>query len=303
MTYENKRIAQLKKENNKSLDDGVTHKIIVVGQAKAGKTSLVNRYKWDKFSDKYSPSLGLSFNGKEIVSHGQLQLFTEAQNSKFVESYYKSAKAFLLCYDVTNQQSFDFLHDKIVTIKEKNPDAHIVLVGNKADGEVKVNDDDVAMFIIEHGINEEHHIITSAKNNAGVSDVFTLVEKLVTAKAPNIAVEPVVDDKTNNQSPVIKSKIAPSNSSFFKPAPVQPASESTLLSCSARVFTSSSVAFLFAASITYFIPGMQGVSLYLAATGAALLGISFMLHALDSCTAGKQAVNSEISAHSIPNVL
>ena len=55
--------------NNESVDDSVNvarHKIIFVGDAGVGKTSIINSLMGQKFSEDYEPSIGVDFFSKTI---------------------------------------------------------------------------------------------------------------------------------------------------------------------------------------------------------------------------------------------
>ena len=62
------------------------HKILIVGEAKIGKTSIVSRYCQDKFSDKYKPTFGADFLTKDIDIDGEtavLQIWDTAGKERF----------------------------------------------------------------------------------------------------------------------------------------------------------------------------------------------------------------------------
>ena len=72
--------------NEDSINDSVSvtrHKIIFVGDAGVGKTTIISRLMDNPFNDVYEPSIGVDFMSKNIKYHGQsikLQIWDTALN-------------------------------------------------------------------------------------------------------------------------------------------------------------------------------------------------------------------------------
>jgi len=45
----------------------IIYKLVFIGDENVGKTSIINRFKKDKFSEKYEPTLGLDFQTKYLT--------------------------------------------------------------------------------------------------------------------------------------------------------------------------------------------------------------------------------------------
>ncbi|XP_011845989.1 PREDICTED: ras-related protein Rab-7L1-like [Mandrillus leucophaeus] len=88
-------------------------KVLVVGDAAVGKTSLVQRYSQDSFSKHYKSTVGVDFalkvlqwSDSEIV---RLQLWDIAGQERFTSMtrlYYRDASACVIMFDVTNATTF-----------------------------------------------------------------------------------------------------------------------------------------------------------------------------------------------------
>lgn len=96
-------------------DKKINCKIILLGEANVGKTSLINRYVKNEFLDT-SPSLGASFSSKTItMKDGQiycLNIWDSAGSEKYRsvnKFFYRYTSVVILIYDITNKDSFEAL--------------------------------------------------------------------------------------------------------------------------------------------------------------------------------------------------
>ena len=115
--------------------------IIVIGDSTVGKSSLIRMYERKTILPSYSYQ-GLDYickiysppdGGKDMT----VKIWDTAGQERFrtlTLSYYKQAHGVILCFDVTNQNSFDSLRMWLEQIKA-HADAGIakILVGNKID--------------------------------------------------------------------------------------------------------------------------------------------------------------------------
>lgn len=115
------------------------YKIVLLGEGGVGKTTWVNRYYCGDFTLKYTPTLGvnvtsLSFN----TNRGKLNVnvWDTAGQKKYGgmrEGYWIGSDACIVFFDVTNSLSYVNADKWIREFKKVNPNAPIVLVGNKVD--------------------------------------------------------------------------------------------------------------------------------------------------------------------------
>jgi small GTP-binding protein len=116
-------------------------KIILLGDARVGKTSILNRYVYQRFSYEYLVTIGTKIAIKEHMigqHHLKYQIWDLAGQSQFYEvrkSYYSVAKAGIVVCDITNEESIANLDNWIKELWENNGKGPIpfVLVGNKID--------------------------------------------------------------------------------------------------------------------------------------------------------------------------
>ena len=126
----------MKKQEKKD----VVFKIVLIGDESVGKTSIINKFKRDKFSEKYEPTLGLDFQTKNITINNfnvKLLLYDTSGKEKYktlIPLYIKEAKFIFLIYDITNEESFININKWLEFSKDLNEEnALFILVGNKSD--------------------------------------------------------------------------------------------------------------------------------------------------------------------------
>lgn len=115
-------------------------RLLIIGNSGVGKSNVMNRYFYNKFSKNVASTIGIDFACKSIKiseTEYKIQCWDASGDSRFksiVKSYYRGADCILLVYDVSNRKSFtDLVEFWLPEIEKLNPEAHLVLIGNKAD--------------------------------------------------------------------------------------------------------------------------------------------------------------------------
>ncbi|KAL3276002.1 hypothetical protein HHI36_020733 [Cryptolaemus montrouzieri] len=165
----------------------VRHKIVVMGAAKVGKSSIISQFLYGSFSPKYKRTVEEMHHGDFNVNgvHLTLDILDTAGSFEFPAMRalsISSADAFVLVYDVTDATTFEearAIRDQIHEAKATS-NVPIVVVGNKTDltGNREIDTattESVVTVDWENGFVE-----ASAKDNVNVSKVFK--ELLVQAK-------------------------------------------------------------------------------------------------------------------------
>jgi Ras-related protein Rab-28 len=119
------------------------YKVVVLGDGAIGKTSMIMKFTEDAFAKKYKQTIGVDFFIKHIVLPGDIRVALQVWDiggqsigSKMIHNYIYGANAVLLCYDITNYQSFQNLEDWLTLVKKSYQDAslpYLALIGNKCD--------------------------------------------------------------------------------------------------------------------------------------------------------------------------
>lgn len=155
-------------------------KTIVVGDSGIGKTCLTQRFVDDKYNAN-DITIGVEF-GSKIISHEdkkiKIQIWDTAGQEAFrsiVRSYYRNAAGVILCYDITNEESFrnikTWLEDVITNC---NNSPQIILVGTKCDLEHRraISKEYGETFAKTHNM---LFVETSAKNAYGITECFQML--------------------------------------------------------------------------------------------------------------------------------
>ena len=117
-------------------------KIILVGSAKVGKSSVLLRFTDNTFKKEYQPTIGVEFGTKVVEADGKkykLQLWDTAGDERFrsiTSAYYRGSNAIVLIFNIADKKSFDEI-DKFIkdTRVQANETTGFMMVGNFCDKE------------------------------------------------------------------------------------------------------------------------------------------------------------------------
>lgn len=99
--------------------------MILLGNGAVGKTSIATRFAQNSFAASYKQTIGLDFFLKNITVGGinvALQLWDiggQTIGGKMIRNYIYGANVVVLCYDVTNADSFADLEDWYRLVKKR----------------------------------------------------------------------------------------------------------------------------------------------------------------------------------------
>jgi small GTP-binding protein len=127
----------------KSFSDGPdasSHKVVLLGDSRVGKTSIITRQMLGYQPATQNPTIGCHCSDIHFPLDGQevsLQVWDTAGQEMYralVPVYLRNARAALLVYDVTDRESFQSLghwHDTLLAVVPSG--VRVYVVGNKID--------------------------------------------------------------------------------------------------------------------------------------------------------------------------
>ena len=164
-----------------SFDFDLRFKIMVIGESKVGKTSVIKKYTQNKFGGVYLTTVGVDFQDKIINIDDKkirLQIWDTAGQERFrniTKNYFNSSNGFLLIYDITDKDSLEHLNFWSAQIQLNAPEkSKCVLVGNKCDleGSRAVSTEEGKMYAEKNKIK---FFETSAKDGTNINEVFEYI--------------------------------------------------------------------------------------------------------------------------------
>ncbi|MBN1350808.1 GTP-binding protein [candidate division KSB1 bacterium] len=169
----------------------ISKKICMLGSFGVGKTSLVRRFVYNTFEEKYLSTIGVQISKKIITSvakkspiHSEqlnLILWDLAHVEKFdsvIKSYFRGSHGALIVFDLTRAQTLRIADVFLKPYLEMNPESKLVFVGNKID-QVDQAAIDVDQFLHLSDMYATSHFFTSAKTGENVEDAFSELAKLL----------------------------------------------------------------------------------------------------------------------------
>eukprot|EP00591_Stephanopyxis_turris_P000081 CAMPEP_0195518402 /NCGR_PEP_ID=MMETSP0794_2-20130614/12805_1 /TAXON_ID=515487 /ORGANISM="Stephanopyxis turris, Strain CCMP 815" /LENGTH=195 /DNA_ID=CAMNT_0040647355 /DNA_START=90 /DNA_END=677 /DNA_ORIENTATION=+ len=161
--------------------DEFVYKLVLLGEASVGKSSLVVRFVQDQFHNHIESTIGAAFFTKSIPVDGDdvtFEIWDTAGQERYhslAPMYYRGAKAAIVVYDVTDPASYDRAHKWVDELKSSGSGGTVItLVGNKVDLERKVDTQEAASWAKNNGV---LFVETSALTGQGVGEVFEKIAR------------------------------------------------------------------------------------------------------------------------------
>ena len=167
-------------------------KLVLLGEAAVGKSSIVLRFVSNDFSENKEPTIGAAFLTQRVNINDHIvkfEIWDTAGQERFASlapMYYRNAQAALVVYDVTKPQSFIKARHWVKELHEQaSQDIIIALIGNKID--LLEDDPDSRKVAKEEGekLAEEENLLffeTSAKTAININEVFLKIGETIPLK-------------------------------------------------------------------------------------------------------------------------
>ncbi|UCF93048.1 MAG: GTP-binding protein [Desulfobacterales bacterium] len=165
----------------------IKKKVCLLGAFAVGKSSLVERFVYDRFDEKYLTTIGVKVSQKILAPRrdsrsGQLRqymflIWDIASLDKFdhmVMNYYRGAAGALAIGDLPRPETFTGLEDLCAKFKSVSTDAEIVVLGNKLDI-FQPHEETIRLLKKTAQRWSPDHLLTSAKTGHHVEKAFQLL--------------------------------------------------------------------------------------------------------------------------------
>lgn len=168
----------------RNYDDVLKLKVCLVGDSAVGKTSMIRKYVYDEFSDKYLTTLGTKITKKEMVvpnPNGDGQIAVDMAvwdimgqhgfRALLQEAYFFGVDGIIAVCDLTRAETLEGLKDWLERTRETAGDVPIVVVGNKSDlgNERTIAEEDLANVTEKY---DGEYSYTSAKTGENIEKLF-----------------------------------------------------------------------------------------------------------------------------------
>jgi small GTP-binding protein len=162
----------------------------MLGDFSVGKTSLVERFVYNRFDDAYLSTIGVKISRKSVELGGDtmahLLLWDLAGGDEFSgaqASYLRGAAGALLVCDLTRQETLLTIEEYASQLHAIQPNAHIIVVANKCDltEQREISQTDLGNLADKL---KAPIFVTSAKTGEQVEDAFFTMASKVVGYAP-----------------------------------------------------------------------------------------------------------------------
>ncbi|KAF7991368.1 hypothetical protein HCN44_002930 [Aphidius gifuensis] len=165
----------------------VDFKVVLLGQSLVGKTSLIERFVNERFYENlaFKNTIGAAYTSKQINVDEKtlvLGIWDTAGSERYeamVRIYYRGAKAAIVCYDVTDQSSFNKAKYWIRELRSIEEKCKIYLCATKKDLLNLGHDATPSLETVDNyaaGI-QSKFFLTSSKTGEMIDEMFIEIGK------------------------------------------------------------------------------------------------------------------------------
>lgn len=166
----------------------ISKKICLLGSFAVGKTSLVQRFTYNRFDERYISTLGVKVSQKSLLfqratASTKLNMMIwdidgRSEWNNVRASYLRGASGALLVCDVTRAQTLEELIGFVDAFRAGCLESNLILVANKTDliDDAEITNPQLAQFAASLSAKL---YLTSAKTGDGVEDAFRYLGQLL----------------------------------------------------------------------------------------------------------------------------
>ena len=160
-------------------------KTIIVGDSNVGKSNILTKYVDDEFISECSSSIGVDYKTVRI-DHGnetvKLLIWDTAGQERFksiTKTFYKGSQVVIICFDLTNRNTFDNIDSWFKEIHKENfTNPIVVLAGTKFDLQSTRTISKEEAIKKATQLKLQGYFETSSKISFGIDDMFLSIIKI-----------------------------------------------------------------------------------------------------------------------------
>lgn len=179
------------------------YKIVTMGDADSGKTSLIYRHRFKNFSETQSATIGAAFS-VDVIDGVKLQIWDTAGNERYrslTPMYLRGADLVLYCIDSSKEFNVESTKKTLEFIRAENDYSTVFITATKSDIAIDNEVRKIKEFVKDIG---SEFVLTSSKTGEGIDHLFSEISKVLR------------DIKDNNPSRFIRGvDIKPSENGCF----------------------------------------------------------------------------------------
>ncbi|UCE73030.1 MAG: GTP-binding protein [Methanomassiliicoccales archaeon] len=161
-------------------------KVCLIGEAAVGKTSLIRRFVFDRFSDTYIATIGTKTSAKELTIKTEkeevllkLQIWDIIGLRSFAKlqtHVYQGAKGAFIVTDITRKGTLRTIEAWILSLFKTAGEIPIIILANKNDLKPEFGKPEIEEIIKDYGF---PYLFTSAKTGENVNEAFQILGTLM----------------------------------------------------------------------------------------------------------------------------
>jgi small GTP-binding protein len=175
-------------------------KMVVIGEAGVGKTSLIRRFVVDKFDDKYIVTIGTKTSKKILtLKEGGVNvnlkliiwdILGQRSFPKLKESAYKGSNGAFVVLDLTRRETLDSFETWLSQLYKVAGEVPVIVLANKNDLTAEYGKEDIENLVEDYGF---PFYLTSAKTGKNVNEAFYTLGKMMFKSWTNTKIGPKLE--------------------------------------------------------------------------------------------------------------
>lgn len=184
-------------------------KMVVIGEAGVGKTSLIRRFVVDKFDDKYIVTIGTKTSKKILTLRDggadvNLKLIIwdilgQRTFPKLKESAYKGSNGAFVVLDLTKRETLETFESWLLSLYKVSGEIPVIVLANKNDLKGEFGKKEIEKLVEAYGF---PLYLTSAKTGKNVNDAFYTLGKMMLKPWKGMKIKSPVEKVTDFEKEV-----------------------------------------------------------------------------------------------------